>query len=90
MSSVNNRAGGCYFSCFITYLPLIKLASCFLTYRVRCSSVVRAFAHGAMCRRVHTFVVDPLSYCKTGIFRSSQCFTTGVTKAVVCVILYVG
>ena len=38
---------------------------------VRCSSVVRLFAHGA-------------------IFRSSQCSTTGVTKAVVCVILSVG
>ena len=38
----------------------------------RCSSVVRAvtFAHGAMCR-----LIDPS--------RSSQCSTTGVTKAVV-------
>ena len=42
----------------------------------RCSSVVTAFAHGAM---------DPLTY-----FSFQPCFTTGVTKAVVCVILYVG
>ena len=46
----------------------------------KCSSVVRAFTHDAMGRRI-----DSLSY-----FRSSQCSTTGVTKAVVCVILSVG
>ena len=28
----------------------------------RCSSVVRAFAHGAMGRRVESLMVDPLSY----------------------------
>ena len=38
-----------------------------------CSSVVRAFAHGEVGRRI-----DP------------SCSTTGVTKAVVCVILSVG
>ena len=50
----------------------------------RCSSVVRAFAHGAMGRRI-----DPLWWTYWAISRSSQCPTTGVTKAVVCVILSV-
>ena len=44
---------------------------------VRCSSVVRAVAHGAMFRRIYLCAIS----------RSSQCSTTGVTKAVVCVIL---
>ena len=48
----------------------------------RCSSVVRAFAHGAMGRRI-----DPSWWT---ISRPSQCYSTGVTKAVVCVILSVG
>ena len=51
----------------------------------RCSSVVRAFAHGAMGRRI-----DHSWWTHWAISRSSQCHTTGVTKAVVCVILYVG
>ena len=50
----------------------------------RCSSVVRAFAHGAMGRRI-----DPSWWAHWAISRSSQCSTTGVTKAVVCVILSV-
>ena len=44
----------------------------------RCNSVVRAFTHGAMGRRI-----DP----SWAISRSSQCSTTGVTKVVVCIIL---
>ena len=51
----------------------------------RCSSVVRAFAHGAMGRRI-----DPSWWTHRSISRSSQCSTTGVTKAVVGVILSVG
>ena len=51
----------------------------------RCSSVVRAFAHGAMGRRI-----DPSWRTHWAISRSRQCSTTGVTKAVVCVILSVG
>ena len=51
----------------------------------RCSSVVRAFAHGAMGRQI-----DPSWWTYRAIARSSQCPTTGVTKAVVCVILSVG
>ena len=51
----------------------------------RCSSVVRAFAHGAMGRRI-----DPSWWTHWAISRSSQCSTTGVTKAVVCIILSVG
>ena len=49
----------------------------------RCSSVVRAFAHGAMGRWI-----DPS--WGGAISRSSQCSMTGVTKAVVCAILSVG
>ena len=52
---------------------------------VRCSSVVRAFAHGAMDRRI-----DPSWWTHWAIFRSSQCSTTGVTKVVIYVILSVG
>ena len=52
---------------------------------VRCSSMVRVFAHGAMgCR------IDPSWWTYWAISHSSQCSTTGITKAVVCVILAVG
>ena len=44
---------------------------------VRCSSVVRAFEHGAMGRRINPSWGGPIEL-------------TGVTKAVVCVILSVG
>ena len=45
---------------------------------VRCSSMVRAFAHSAMgCR------VDSSGWTRSAISCSSQCSTTGVTKAVV-------
>ena len=50
----------------------------------RCSSMVRAFAHGVMGHQI-----DP-SWWTQPVSRSSQCSTTGVTKAVVCVILAVG
>ena len=53
----------------------------------RCSSVVRAFAHGAMGRRIDpSWGGGPIEL----ISRSSQCSTTGVTEAVVCAILSVG
>ena len=51
----------------------------------RCSSVVREFAHGAMGRRI-----DHSWWTHIAISYSSQCPTTGVTKAVVYVILSVG
>ena len=51
----------------------------------RCSSVVRAFAHGAMGRRI-----NPSWWTHLAISRSSQCSTTGVTNTVVCAILSVG
>ena len=54
-------------------------------FGARCSSVVIAFAHGAMGRRI-----DPSWSTHWAISRSSQYPTTGVTKAVVCVILSVG
>ena len=47
--------------------------------------MVRAFAHGAMDHRI-----DPLLWTHWAISRSSQCPKTGVTKAVLCVILSVG
>ena len=52
-------------------------------WEARCSSVVRAFTHCAMDRRI-----DPS--WGGSISRSSQCSTTGLTKAVVCIILFVG
>ena len=51
----------------------------------RCSSVVRVFAHGAMGRQI-----NPSWWTHFAISCSSQYSMTGVTKAVVCVILSVG
>ena len=51
----------------------------------RCSSVVSAFAHGAMGRRN-----NPSWWTHWAISRSSQWSTTCITKAVVCAILSVG
>ena len=48
--------------------------------------MVRAFAHGAVGRRIDPSCGEPIEF----ISRSSQCSTTGVTKAVVCVIPSVG
>ena len=48
-------------------------------------SVVRAFAHGTMGRRI-----DPSWWTHCAMSRSSQCSTTAVTKAVVYAILSVG
>ena len=47
--------------------------------------MVRAFAHGAMGRRI-----DQSWWTHRAISCSSQCLTTGVTKAVVCFIMSVG
>ena len=44
--------------------------------------MVRAFAHGAMGHRI-----NPSWWTHSAISHSSQCSMTGVTKAVVCVIL---
>ena len=44
--------------------------------------MVRAFAHGAMGRRI-----DPSWWTHWAISRSSQCPMTGVTKDMVCAIL---
>ena len=49
-----------------------------------CSSVVRAFAYGAMDRRI-----DHSWWTHRAISRTSQCSTTGVIKAVVCAVLSV-
>ena len=46
--------------------------------------VVTEFTHGAMGRRI-----DPSWWPHCAISRSNQCSTTGLTKAVVCVILSV-
>ena len=45
--------------------------------------MVRVFAHGGDGSSDRFFIVNPLSYF-------SFCSTTGVTKAVVCIILSVG
>ena len=55
----------------------------------RCSSVVRAFAHGAIGCRIDPSCGEPIAF-RAQISRSSQCSTTGITKAVVCAILSVG
>ena len=48
--------------------------------------MIRAFANGAMGRRIDPTWCGPIEL----FLNSSQCSTTGVTKAVVCVILSVG
>ena len=55
-----------------------------LSLGARCSSVVRVFGHGSMGRRI-----DPSWLTHWALSCSIQCFTTGVTKAVVCTILSV-
>ena len=62
-----------------------RVSTCLWKFLWYCSSVVRAFAHGAMGRRIdHSWLT------RWAISHSSQCSTTGVTKVVVCVILSVG
>ena len=56
-----------------------RLTDTLLPEGARCSSVVRAFAYSAMGRRI-----DPSGFF---IPHSSQCSMTGVTKALLCVIL---
>ena len=51
----------------------------------KCSSVARAFAYGALGRRI-----DPPWWTHSVSSRSSQCSMTGVPKTVVCAILSVG
>ena len=60
------------------------------TCGARCSSVLRAFAHGAMGRRINPSWGGPIELFLTHIVHFSQCSTTGVTKDVVCAILSVG
>ena len=55
-------------------------------YGARCSSVVRAFTHGAMGRRIDPSCGGPIEL----LLVPAKCSTTGVTKAVVCVILSMG
>ena len=54
-------------------------------FGARSRSVVRALVHGAMGRQI-----APSWWAHWAISFSSQCSTTGVTKAVVCIILPVG
>ena len=63
---------------FIAVLPIIAGA--------RCSSVVRAFAHGEIGCWIDPSWGGPFEL----ISHSSQCSTTGLTKTVVCIILSVG
>ena len=58
----------------------------YLTSRERDVARGRAFAHGTMGRRIDPSWGGPIEL----FFRSSQCSMTGVTKAMVCVILSVG
>ena len=69
---------------FFIYLFDVTLNTLLLT-GAKCNSVVRAFAHGAMGHWI-----DPSWWTHWAISCSSQCPTTGVTKAVVCSVLSVG
>ena len=72
---------------YITYLVFISVGMIvFVTLGARCSSMVRAFAHGVMGSSDRSF----MEWTHWAISRSSQCSTTGVIKAVVCAILSVG
>ena len=77
-----STTGGKHLANTLGVVPHSYLSSAIIV-GVRCSSVVRAFAHGAMGRRI-----DPSWSGSIELFsRSNQCSTTGVTKAVVCAIL---
>ena len=69
---------------FDTFVYLEEISSTSV-WGARCSSVVRAFAHGAMGHWI-----NPSWWTCWAISRSIQCTTTGVRKAVVCGILSVG
>ena len=85
-STVSGNLGNVIF--IIKIVPVTDLS--FIFYfgicLTLCSSVVRAFAHGAMgCQ------IDPSrGWTHWAVSHSSLCSTTGVTKAVVCAILSVG
>ena len=70
------------FSAFV--LLCIRYLSQYL-WRSKMSFVLRVFTHGVMGHWIHHSW-----WTYWAISRSSQCSTTGVTKAVVCVILSVG
>ena len=53
-----------------------RYTSSFTYVVARCGSVVRAFAHGT--------IGGPSLWTYWAISRSSQCSTTGITKAMVC------
>ena len=63
-------------------------ATLHVVYGLEQLSPVGVFAHGAVGRRIDPSWGGPIELFL--ISRSSQCSTTGVTKAVVCVILSVG
>ena len=56
----------------------------FYCWAARCSSVVRAFAHGAMGG-----LIDPSWWTHWAISRSNQCSMTGVSKVVVCGMMHI-
>ena len=67
------------------FCAIILLSLLLFCLGARCSSVVRVFAHGTMGHQI-----DPSRWTHCAISYSIQCSTTGVTKAVVCVVLSVG
>ena len=71
---------------FLSISLLVATTYDVLICGARCSSVVRAFTHGAMGSRIDPSCGGPIVL----FLVSSQCSTTGVTKAVVCAILSVG
>ena len=66
-----------------TYLFTCSLHSFNIYCGAICSSAVRAFAYVTVGRQI-----DPSWWTHLAISRSSQCSRTGVTKAVICVILF--
>ena len=74
----------------IFYMSFYEIGSCFvyvdiIYWRMRCSSMVRSFTHGAIGRWI-----DPSWWTHWAISHTSQCSMTGITNAVVCAILSVG
>ena len=65
----------------------IRNVWCVFVFNIFIRTKERDVAHGAMGRRIDPSWGGPI---ELSISRSSQCSTTGVTKAVVCVILSVG
>ena len=85
-SSLFHHAASISLHSLLLTTPMTILKQLFSINTVaRCSSVVRAFAHGAMCRRIDPSWAGPIEL----FLVPASAPRLGATKAVVCAILSV-